>query len=507
MKSWRETYRQARLEACLDGGIVRCGLCPRSCEIKEGRLGVCRVRGNREGRLVTYCYGKGLQMAEEVIETEAVFHYAPGARILSLGNLGCNLNCAYCQNWKTSQARFIEDRDVHDHTPEGLVETALRHGIQILSWTYNDPVVWHEFVRDTAKLAHEAGLKNLFKSAFYITPEAVEELLPHIDIFSISIKAIDEIYYRRLTTGRLQPVLDATRQVHRAGKHVEISNLMVTDLSDDETSARKMAGWVLEALGPDVPLHFVRFHPDYRMGDTVRTPIDRLRRAREIALDMGCNHVYLGNVNDDDAGSITCAGCGTPLVRRFGLHAEVESLNDTGACAWCGRDAHVERLWTERRSERRPLDALPSPEALEVRPYAWRGAISSVHVEVRNLTDRPLPVYYRRRRTDGLCWPWERLTFAPGESYRFLVAKSDPGESGLDVAVHRDLRSNLHEAFDRAHFPTVALEEAVAPDDTTPLPRFTGRSESVAAVQEDLGRNCTDSECTCGTEPAPVANG
>lgn len=295
-KSWQDDYQQARLEEILEDGVVRCHLSPRNCKIKEGQQGFCGVRGNRNGRLITLNYGKGVHATEEVIETEAINHYSPGERILSMGNVGCMFNCDYCQNWKTSQVKYLEERDVHYYTPEQVVDTAVRHDIRCISWTYNDPVVWHEFILDTARLAKQAGLINLYKSAFYITQEAIDELLPYIDIFSISLKAIDEDYYKKITKGSLQPVLNGIKQVYDAGKHLELSTLMITDISDNEATAMKIADWIMENLDSTVPLHFVRFHPDYKMQDTIRTPVNRLIRAREVAIERGIEHVYLGNV-------------------------------------------------------------------------------------------------------------------------------------------------------------------------------------------------------------------
>ncbi|MBU0595951.1 AmmeMemoRadiSam system radical SAM enzyme, partial [Candidatus Bipolaricaulota bacterium] len=173
---WRATQHPARLYETFADGRVVCHLSPRRCALKDGRHGFCGVRMNQGGRLVTLNYGKSVHATEESIETEAVFHFAPGERILSLGNIGCSLNCAYCQNWKTSQAKYVSDRDVFEYSPEGVVRFAKQHGIRILSWTYNDPVVWHEFVLDTARLAQAEGLLNLYKSAFFISEEAVEEL-------------------------------------------------------------------------------------------------------------------------------------------------------------------------------------------------------------------------------------------------------------------------------------------------------------------------------------------
>lgn len=484
MAEWNNTYRQARLEERLPEGVVRCHLSPRQCTIKEGKLGFCRVRGNRDGRLVTYNYGKGVHMTEEIIETEAVFHFSPGARILSLGNVGCMLNCGYCHNWKTSQARYVEDQDVHGYTPEEVVETAKRHGIQILSWTYNDPVVWHEFVLDTARLAQEAGMYNLFKSSFFISEEAVDELVPYIDIFSISIKAIDEEYYQRVTTGRLQPVLDATRQVYEAGKHVEISMLMVTDLSDDEESALKMASWVRDELGPEVPLHFVRFHPDYRMRDTIRTPIPRLLRAQELARREGLEHVYLGNVYHTEAANSTCSRCGSLLVRRYGLSASLIGLGDDGCCTGCGHDANFE-LNGARKAQKPTLTDLPEGIDVKVQSFDWHGDICSLHVQALNTSDETASLFDRRRYAGDRVGPWRRTCLQPGESYRYILSKSAEDELGPEVALEPSLRSNLHEVFDRAHFPTVALDQQPSESDVSPLPVFPGNQQPIQLAARD----------------------
>ena len=471
MLDWREDFQEARLEERLEEGRVRCHLSPRNCVIKEGKQGFCGVRGNRNGRLVTFNYGKGVHITEETIETEAVNHYAPGERILSLGNVGCMLNCSYCHNWKTSQARYISDKDVFLYTPEEVVDTAIRHGIRVLSWTYNDPVVWHEFVRDTAKLGKEAGLINLYKSAFFITGEAVEELIPYIDIFSISIKSIDDDYYRKLTTGWVQPVLDATKQVYKAGKHVEVSTLMVTDISDNEETARKVTDWVLKDLGPEVPMHFVRFHPDYKMRETTRTPIPRLYRAREIAMEMGAEHVYLGNVYEAAGTSTFCRGCGSTLVTRFGLNAKILGLDERGNCTTCGRDNHFKLLGP--RPPAAMVDELPL-DGHHVRSFDWHGDISSLHIQVRNTSSTPETLYHRRRLSNKGPLPWQAITLMPGESWRFIISKANESEIGPDVALRPSMESNLHEVFDRAHFPTVSIEEANAQNDVSPLPLFDG---------------------------------
>lgn len=488
-EKWKVDSHPAMLEELLPDGSVKCHLSPRNCIIQEGDSGFCKVRVNRDNRLVTLNYGKGVHNTEETIETEAVFHYAPGERILSLGNIGCMLNCGYCHNWKTSQARFVTDRDVYYYTPEQVVESALRHGIRVLSWTYNDPVVWHEFVIDTAKLAQKAGLKNLYKSAFFISQKAVEELLPYIDIFSISIKSIDPEYYKKVTTGWVEPVLEATKQVYKAGKHVEVSTLMVTDISDDENTARKISDWVLTDLDENIPLHFVRFHPDYKMSNTIRTPIPRLLRAREIALEMGVKNVYLGNVNDTDATNTVCDGCGKLLITRYGLNAQMLNLDNRGHCLSCGHNAHV-KVFETPTNFKYVSEIKESVDTFEFKSFVWHGDVTSLHAQVVNIGSKNTNIYHRRKLNDGSTTEWRQLTLNPGESYRFILAKSRPDEIGPEVAIEKNVvKSNLHEVFDRAHFPTQSIEEVgVSDGDISPLLKYQGRQNMYDILLADKNK-------------------
>jgi pyruvate formate lyase activating enzyme len=443
--------------------------------MKEGQHGFCGVRANRDGRLVSLNYGKSVHATEETIETEAVNHFGPGERILSMGNIGCMMNCSYCHNWKTSQARYVSDKDVYYYSPEDVIDTALRHGIRVISWTYNDPVVWHEFILDTAKLAQEKGMINLYKSAFYISGEAIDELLPVIDIFSISLKSMDPDYYRKITKGRLEPVLEGIKQVYKAGKHVELSTLMITDMSDNEKTAQDVAGWILKELDPTIPTHFVRFHPDYKMRDTVRTPIPRLMRAREVAIEMGLDHVYLGNVYDTQWSNTYCSGCGSELVTRYGLNARITGLDSQGHCGKCGRDAHF-KLLPENEATISTIDELPL-NGLEVRSVDWHGDIRSAHAQLLNTSDLTTPIYHRRRHSNSDVEPWKIVNLRPGESYRFILAKGSTTEIGPEVAIPAVVSSNLHEVFDRAHFPTVSIEEeGIQMNDISPLPIFSPRS-------------------------------
>lgn len=439
----------ARLYQRLPEGRVLCTLCPRHCALAKDRYGFCKVRKNEHGELVTLNYGVSVQLTEEVIETEACFHYHPGARILSLGNIGCMMTCEFCQNWATSQAAFVQKEDVRRYTPEQVVETALAHGIGVLSWTYNDPVVWHEFVLDTARLARRHGLLNLYKSAFYIDSEAVDELHEVIDIFSLSLKSMDPSFYMKMTKARLEPVLDAIRQVHGWGdRHLEISNLMVTGANDNLAEARKVAEWMLQDLGPEVPLHFVRFHPAFRYLDVPRTDVEFLKSARRLALEMGMKHVYLGNVFEAGEWSDTaCAGCGAVLVRRFGLRASTEGLDANGSCRACGVRSSIVPLPPDPAG-----DPVPAPAAFAHRlTHFWSGDTRSGHVELHNVTqaDQEVLLLPDLRDVAG-----RRILLRPGEQWRFLVSKEHAESPGMAVCRPEGVEAKFWGVLDRAHFPT-----------------------------------------------------
>lgn len=439
--------RPARLFQKLPDGRVQCHLCPRHCTLSPDRYGFCKVRKNSGGELVTLNYGVSVQLTEEVIETEAVNHFRPGARILSLGNVGCMMRCTFCQNWATSQAAHVREEDVRRYTPEEVVETALAHGIGILSWTYNDPVVWHEFVLDTARLARRHGILNLYKSAFYIGPEAVDELREVIDIFSLSLKSMDPAFYTRMTRARLEPVLAAMKQVRRFGdRHLEISNLMVTGGNDTLEDAAKVARWMLDELGDDVPLHYVRFHPAFEYTGVERTDIDVLKAAREQALAMGVKHCYLGNVFEPGPWSDTaCRACGAVLVKRFGLRSSTPGLGADGRCRACGAASAV------AVAPPAPAVAVSGESLPHEITHLWSGEIGSGHVQVRNLTGAPQTVVLRRdlREARG-----ESIPLRPGEEWRFLVSRTAPDSPGVAVSHADGVGVEFWDVLDRAHFPT-----------------------------------------------------
>lgn len=337
-ESWNDTRKEAYLYDRLGDGRVRCRVCPRLCTIAPGKVGFCKVRKNLEGTLYTQNYGKATHITVERIEAEAVFHYLPGAKILSLGNFGCNLDCDYCQNWVYSQFQYTPPDSIEEYTSAEVIRKALDEGIPVLSWTYNDPAVWFEFVLDTAREARSRGLLNLFKSAFFLTPEAVRMLAEVIDVFAISIKAMDEAYYRKFTKGWLPPVLENARIVHATGIHFEVSNLVVTGLTDNDGNYDRMIDFILNDLSPEVPLHFTRFHPDYKYMHVGKTPVAAVERARDRAAARGLLYPYVGNVFASEGLHTRCPGCKELLVERYGLATTVrDALSPEGACRACGR--------------------------------------------------------------------------------------------------------------------------------------------------------------------------
>jgi pyruvate formate lyase activating enzyme len=448
-EAWRTSHHEARLWEAQDDGAVRCHLSPRRCHIREGQRGFCGVRQNVGGRLRTLNYGKSTQATQEFVETEALHHFAPGARILSMGNVGCMMACDYCHNWRTSQARHVRDRDVHEYTPQDVVDLCLERGIPILSWTYNDPVVWHEFVLDTSRLARRHGILTLYKSAFYISPEAVAELLDVIDVFSLSLKSMDPAFYSRLTKGTLPPVLEAIELVARSGRHLEISNLLVTDANDGEEDARKVADWVHEHCGPQTPLHYVRFHPDYKYLHVGRTPIDRLERARAVGRERGLPYVYLGNVFDHPGTHTDCPGCGIRLVSRTGMNTKIEALGPDSRCTRCGFAVPFRALDVSFRAAREGAEA-PLAGRLDDQSHTWEGDVVSLHVEARNVSAEKRRLQVQRVGGGGAI---EFVSLEPGQSHRFVVSRASRDEEAVRVLSEAGLDTRLYQLLDRAHFP------------------------------------------------------
>ncbi len=302
----------------LPDGMVHCRLCPNSCRLPEGALGLCRARQNIGGTLYSLVYGQMAAVHVDPIEKKPFFHVLPGGRAFSLATSGCNMRCLFCQNWEISQA-LPGELQTTAATPEEVVAAAVRSGAQAIAFTYNEPTIFYEYMLDIARLAKARGLKTLVISNGYIQPEPLRALLPHIDAYKVDFKAFSPQFYTEVTGGSREPILETMKIIHEAGVWLEIVNLLITGLNDSEDEVRELARWVRDNLGPDVPVHFTRFHPLYKLANLPPTPIERIVRAREIALAEGLHYVYTGNIPSSSGDSTYSPQTGEVLIRRQGF--------------------------------------------------------------------------------------------------------------------------------------------------------------------------------------------
>ncbi|MEA3459738.1 MAG: AmmeMemoRadiSam system radical SAM enzyme [Chloroflexota bacterium] len=318
----------------LSDNRVQCQLCPNRCLSQEGQRGICEVRENRGGKLYTLVYGNPCAVHIDPIEKKPFNHFLPATIALSLATVGCNFDCAYCQNWQISQARPEEVKG-YDLPPEKVVETALEKDCQSIAYTYTEPTIFYEYMLDTAKLARAKGLRNVIITNGFINPEPLRELCQYVDGIRVDLKAFDEEFYIKVSQGRLEPVLETLKIIQEEGVHLEIINLVVPTLNDDPEEIRQMCQWIKENLGLDVPLHFSRFLPMYKLQSLPPTPIETLETAHKIALEEGLHYVYIGNVPGHPAENTYCSKCGELLIKRRGFYVLENHIID-GKCEYCG---------------------------------------------------------------------------------------------------------------------------------------------------------------------------
>ena len=318
-------------------GAVRCVACAHRCLIRPGRQGICHVRENREGELVSLVFGEAVSAGADPIEKKPLFHVYPGTVAFSIATRGCNYHCLHCQNWSISQCeRDRLDVPAMDLPPARVVAEALAARASCVAYTYTEPTVFIEYVVETARLARVAGLANVLVTNGYQTPEALEVLAPLIDAANVDLKSFDDGFYRRVCGARLKPVLDTLVGMRRRGLWVEVTTLLIPGLNDAPEQLTAMARWLVAELGPETPWHVSRFFPTYRLTDVPATPVAAIRRAVEIGRSAGLVHVYSGNLAGDDEDTL-CAGCGEILIRRRGFSALRTAALSGGACARCGR--------------------------------------------------------------------------------------------------------------------------------------------------------------------------
>ncbi len=317
-------------------GRLRCTLCPRECRLADGQPGFCFIRQNVGGRMVSLGYGRSTGFASDPIEKKPLNHFYPGTSILSFGTVGCNLGCRFCQNWDISRAS-ADERAMGEYTPRDVVDLAVEAGCPSIAFTYNEPIIFAEWAIDVAMEAHARGLATVFVTNGYVTREARAEVFEHVDAANVDLKGFTEAFYGKVTLSHLAPVLETLEWLARERRvWVEVTNLVIPGLNDDPGETRALSEWVRDHMGPETPLHFTAFHPDYKMLDRPPTPAATLTRARAIAREVGLLHVYTGNVHDPEGQTTFCPGCGEALIVRDWFAVRAYRL-DGDRCRSCGR--------------------------------------------------------------------------------------------------------------------------------------------------------------------------
>ncbi len=316
---------------------VQCNLCNHRCTIKSGRRGICQVRENHDGTLYSLVYGKIVSENTDPIEKKPLFHCLPGSSSYSIATVGCNFRCQHCQNYDISQYPSLHSGEIPGmlRTPQDVVDSAVARGCKSISYTYIEPTIFIEFAHETMVLAHEAGLKNVFVSNGYTTPEVTEAIAPYLDANNIDLKAFTEKFYHDICGAKLAPVLDTISLMKKHGVWVEVTTLLIPDLNDSDDELADIASFILN-IDPDMPWHVTRFHPTFKMTDRNPTPVSTLRKAREIGLKVGLNYVYEGNVPGEGGENTFCPSCGKTVIQRFGFSIRA-NFTKNGSCEFCGK--------------------------------------------------------------------------------------------------------------------------------------------------------------------------
>lgn len=315
---------------------VRCNLCNHRCKIQEGKRGICSVRENRSGTLYSLVYGKVIAEHIDPVEKKPLFHFLPGSRAFSIGTVGCNFRCKYCQNFDISQYPHNHGGEIigQDRTPEQIVAAAKSAGCETIAYTYTEPTIFYEFAYDTAILAQKEGIKNVFVSNGYMTPEAARQIGPYLDAINIDIKSFTDNFYKEICGARLNPVLETIQLMKELDVWMEVTTLIIPGLNDGEQELRDIASYV-KSIDPNIPWHVSQFYPTYKLLDRPPTSVATLRRAREIGMEEGLRYVYEGNIPGEGGENTYCYACGTMLIERYGLELIQNRLQD-GKCSKCG---------------------------------------------------------------------------------------------------------------------------------------------------------------------------
>lgn len=318
----------------LPGKKIKCHVCSHRCTIAEGKVGICRTRQNKNGKIYTLIYNTVSSEAVDPIEKKPLYHFLPGTLSYSLGSIGCNFRCEHCQNWNISQVN-PEESYTMEITPETAIQRALESGSKSISWTYNEPAIWHEYTFDSAMLAKKAGLKTVYVTNGYITQEALRRIAPYLDAYRVDIKSFSEDFYRKICGARLAPVIESTKLAKELGMHVETVTLIIPGKNDSPGEITQIVQWVHDNVGIDTPMHFTRFHPMYKMDGLHPTSLDTLEMAHDIAKKAGMRFVYIGNVGGHKYENTYCPKCNALLIDRLGFRVGAVKIRD-GKCPECG---------------------------------------------------------------------------------------------------------------------------------------------------------------------------
>jgi len=345
--------KEAILYQKLPGGKVRCTACARYCEVNKNQIGLCGIRGNVDGKLELFVYGKVITGHVDPIEKKPVIHYRPGSKVFSIATTGCNWLCKYCQNYDISQRRKIEGQDM---TPEDVVKTTLGYGADGIAYTYNQPSIFIEFARDCGVIARKNGLYNIFVSNGYDTPETVNMMNEFLDCITVDFKGSAEPQFTRRYIGvpDPKPVFDTLLEIRDKTKiHVEITDLIVPQVGDNLDYARKLCKFIYDEFGPEMPIHFLRFHPDYKMMEFEPTPVETLEKHYTIAKEEGLLYAYLGNVPGHPLEHTYCSGCNQIAVKRYGFDIVGWNLDQNNKCKFCGNQLPITGMLDKKYKQKR----------------------------------------------------------------------------------------------------------------------------------------------------------
>jgi len=327
--------REALLYEKLKNKKVRCNLCPHHCVIEEAKRGICGVKENKEGTLYSLVYGRAVASGVDPIEKKPFFHFFPGSYAFSIATVGCNFSCLFCQNADISQFPKEKKEIIGEFLPpEEIVSYAKRNKCKSISYTYTEPTIFFEYAYETAKIAHQQGIKNNFVTNGFISKEAIKLISPYLDAANVDLKSFGDDFYKKFCGARLQPVLDSLKLMKELGIWVEVTTLIIPTLNDSAEELKSIAEFIL-GLGQETPWHISRFYPHYKMADLPPTPVETLHKAREIGKKVGLNYVYSGNVPGDEGENTFCPDCGKKLIRRYGFQTLKNYIKE-GKCPYCG---------------------------------------------------------------------------------------------------------------------------------------------------------------------------